>query len=60
MGARENHPTREKRDAAVREKNFPSHRRAAPHPVLGWGDFHRYSRFARSTFPEEKWGVLVV
>ena len=25
-----------------------------------WGDFHASSRFARSTIPEEKWGLLVV
>ena len=24
------------------------------------GDFHARSRFARSTIPEEKWGLLVV
>ena len=29
-------------------------------PFLAWGDFHARSRFARSTFPEEKWGLLVV
>ena len=27
---------------------------------LAWGDFHVRSRFARSTIPEEKWGLLVV
>ena len=27
---------------------------------LAWGDFHARSRFARSTFPEENWGRLVV
>ena len=27
---------------------------------LAWGDFHARSRFARSTIPEEKWGLLVV
>ena len=26
---------------------------------LAWGDFHARSRFARSTIPEEKWGLLV-
>ena len=26
-------------------------------PFLGWGDFHARPRFARSTFPEEKWGI---
>ena len=41
MSARENHLTRERRDAAVRQKN------------ARW-------RFARSTIPEEKWGLLVV
>ena len=24
---------------------------------LAWGDFHARSRFAGSTFPEEKWGT---
>ena len=42
--ARENHPTRERRDAVER----------------AWGDFHAPSRFARFTIPEEKWGLLVV
>ena len=35
----------------------------SPHlvsPLLAWGDFHARSRFARSTIPEEKWGLLVV
>ena len=27
---------------------------------LTWGDFHERLRFARSTIPEEKWGLLVV
>ena len=27
---------------------------------LAWGDFHARSLFARSTIPEEKWGLLVV
>ena len=27
---------------------------------LAWGDFQARSRFARSTTPEEKWGLLVV
>ena len=27
---------------------------------LAWGDFHARSRFAGSTIPEEKWGLLVV
>ena len=26
-------------------------------PFLAWGDFHERSRFARSTIPEEKWGI---
>ena len=26
-------------------------------PFLAWGDFHAHSRFARFTFPEEKWGT---
>ena len=29
-------------------------------PFLVWGDFHACSRFARSTIPEGKWGLLVV
>ena len=36
-----------------------------PYPVwclafAAWGDFHARSRFACSTIPEEKWGLLVV
>ena len=27
---------------------------------LTWGDFHVPSRFARSTIPERKWGLLLV
>ena len=27
---------------------------------FAWGDFHARSRFARSTIPEGKWGLLVV
>ena len=27
---------------------------------LVWGDFNAPPRFARSTIPEEKWGLLVV
>ena len=27
---------------------------------LAWGDFHTRSRFARSTIPEEKWGLLLI
>ena len=48
--ARENHPTQERRDAVGREKNA----------FLAWGDFYARSRFACSTIPEEKWGLLVV
>ena len=29
-------------------------------PFLAWGDLHVRSRFARSTIPEEKLGLLVV
>ena len=29
-------------------------------PFLAWGNFHARSRFARSTIPEEKRGLLVV
>ena len=46
--ARENHPTREKAT-----RIFLPPRRVSP--FLAWGDFHARSRFARSTFPEEKW-----
>ena len=45
--ARDNHPTREK---ATRDGER----------FLAWGDFHARSGFARSTIPEEKWGLLVV
>ena len=45
-----NHPTRERRDEGERKKLSPS--RLA---FLAWDDFH-----ARSTIPEEKWGLLVV
>ena len=27
---------------------------------LAWADVHARSRFARSTIPEEKWGLLLV
>ena len=27
---------------------------------LAWGDFHARLRVARSSIPEEKWGLLVV
>ena len=40
------------------KKNFVSPRLVSP--LLAWGDFHARSRFARSTIPEEKWGLLVV
>ena len=33
---------------------------ACRRPFLAWGDFHARSRFARSTIPEDKWGLLVV
>ena len=45
-----NHPTRERRDEGERKKLSTS--RLA---FLAWDDFH-----ARSTIPEEKWGLLVV
>ena len=45
-----NHPKRERRDEGERKKLSPS--RLA---FLAWDDFH-----ARSTIPEEKWGLLVV
>ena len=34
---------------------FFSPRRVSP--FLPWGDFHARSRFARSSFPEDKWGT---
>ena len=37
---------------------FLSPRRVSP--FLAWGDFHARSHFARSTIPEEKWGLIVV
>ena len=41
-----------------REKNkiFLSPRRVSP--FLAWSDFHARSSFARSTIPEEKWGIF--
>ena len=49
--ARENHPTRERRDAAVREK--PHFSLFPPRlTFLAWGDFQEHSSFARSTIPE--------
>ena len=50
--ARENHPTRERRDAVGRAHFSPSPSRLA---VLAWDDLHGRSRFARSTISEEKW-----
>ena len=32
----------------------------SPLAFLALGDFHARSRFARSTIPKEKWGLLVV
>ena len=49
--ARENYPTREKRGEVGGEKNKQTNT---------WGDFYAHSRFACSTIPEEKWGLLVV
>ena len=47
-----------RRDALGRERNESlSPPRLA---FLAWGDFHAPSRFARSTIPEENWGLLVV
>ena len=40
---------------AKRERAWKS-----PHAFSRVGDFHARSRFARSTIPEEKWGLLVV
>ena len=34
-----------------------SETRAGVSPFLAWGDFHARLRFARSTIPEEKWGI---
>ena len=49
------------RDSRVSEQRA---RVKITHPTrlafLAWGDFHARSRFARSTIPEEKWGLLVV
>ena len=50
--ARENHPTRERRDAVWRAHFSPSPSRLA---FLAWDDLHARSRFARSTIPEKKW-----
>ena len=43
-----------------REKNkiFLSPRRVSP--FLAWSDFHARSNFARSTIPEEKWGIFTL
>ena len=43
-------PREKRRHAEGREKNVS--------PFVAWVDFH--ARFARSTIPEEKWGLLVV
>ena len=40
-----------------RERAWKSPLRLA---FLAWDYFHVHSRFARSTIPEEKWGLLVV
>ena len=50
--------TRKARPGGERETNFSlSPLRLA---FLAWGDFHARLRFACSTIPEEKWGLLVV
>ena len=56
---REKNPKRERRDAAVRKK---FHFCLSPPRLafLAWGDFHALSRFACTTFPEEKQGLIVV
>ena len=44
-------------------KRNPSARKITPREgerFLAWGDFHARLSFARSTIPEEKWGLLVV
>ena len=44
-------------------RNYIFLSRSPPPPrlaFLAWGDFHARSRFARSTIPEEKFGLLVV
>ena len=48
-----------RRDAAV---SFWCHFSLSPPNLafLVWGDLHACSRFARSTIPEEKWGLLIV
>ena len=46
-----------------RELNLAGARKKATSrvsPFLAWGDFHARSRFARSTIPEGKWGLLAV
>ena len=53
--ARENHITRERRDAAVSHFSLSPPRFA----FLAWRDPTRL-RFTPSTIPEEKWGLLVV
>ena len=40
--------------------NFRLYHHTRERPFLVWGDFLAPSRFARSTIPEEKWGLLVV
>ena len=49
---------RAKRENSPHARIFLSPRRVSP--FLAWGDFHACSRFARSTIPEEKWGLLVL
>ena len=46
---RENHPTRERRDAAGTSSVVPHFALSPPRlAFLAWGDFHAYSRFKRS------------
>ena len=54
--------TRERVKITPREKGETRRGEFSPPRLsfLEWGDFHTRSRFARSTIPEEKWGLLVV
>ena len=47
-------PTRERRDAVGRAAS------SRVEPRRAWDDFHTRSLFARSSIPEQKWGLLVV
>ena len=51
---------RAKRKRAWKSPHARKARGGGERGFLAWGDFHARSRFARSTIPEEKWGLLVV